>query len=259
MSNNVHLIIPAAGLGSRFAQIGINIPKPLIPIEGIPMINWVISNFPLQESDQISIISRTGSQISDLQQEWFKDFKIKLNFIEIRSLSEGPADTVSRAINGTNENLGLIVANSDQYVTEDLGEFVDSVRGDENSGSILTMEASGTKWSYVTRDQSGLIDNVVEKVEISSEATVGIYGWTKTSLFSSSLSEMILNDDRVNNEFYVAPTYNYLIKKGIPIKAINIGPVESAVHGLGTPEDLDIFQKKEFIKKEASKVKARVS
>ena len=52
---------------------------------------------------------------------------------------------------------------------------------------------------------------------------------------------MILADDRVKNEFYTAPTYNYLIKAG---KKIGITLIqEDQMHGLGTPEDL-----KEYIK-----------
>jgi hypothetical protein len=52
---------------------------------------------------------------------------------------------------------------------------------------------------------------------------------------------MLASDDRTNGEFYVAPSYNYLIERMLPVSAINIGDVEHQVHGLGTPEDLEIF------------------
>jgi hypothetical protein len=46
---------------------------------------------------------------------------------------------------------------------------------------------------------------------------------------------------RVNNEFYVAPSYTYLLKQGGKISTYNVGDVEIDVHGLGTPEDLKLF------------------
>jgi hypothetical protein len=105
----------------------------------------------------------------------------------------------------------------------------------------LTMQASGNKWSYVKRSFEGLVQEVVEKVEISDEATVGIYGWQRAKLFFDSFDCMVSVNDRTNNEFYVAPTYNYLIQQGLTVSAENIGKVEAMVFGLGTPEDLKIF------------------
>ena len=46
---------------------------------------------------------------------------------------------------------------------------------------------------------------------------------------------------KVNGEFYVAPSYTYLLKQGGKISTFNVGDVETDVHGLGTPEDLKLF------------------
>jgi hypothetical protein len=103
------------------------------------------------------------------------------------------------------------------------------------------MEAAGSKWSYVGRNQSGKIVSVVEKKEISSEATVGIYGWSLKSLMTSSILNMMNNNDRTNGEFYVAPSYNYLIRDDVPVDGLLIGSQKESVFGLGTPEDLEYF------------------
>jgi hypothetical protein len=103
------------------------------------------------------------------------------------------------------------------------------------------MRASSDKWSYIERDPSGKIKRIEEKVEISDEATVGIYSWSRAELFQQSLNKMIAADDKVNSEFYVAPTYNYLISEAIPVKPFYVGNLEENVFGLGTPEDLDRF------------------
>jgi NDP-sugar pyrophosphorylase family protein len=40
----INIVIPMAGEGSRFSQAGYDLPKPLIPVIGKPMIQWVIEN-----------------------------------------------------------------------------------------------------------------------------------------------------------------------------------------------------------------------
>ena len=55
---------------------------------------------------------------------------------------------------------------------------------------------------------------------------------------------MIINNERVNNEFYTCPVYNYLIKQGKKIGSYNIA--FDQMHGLGTPEDLEKYLNKLF-------------
>ena len=77
---------------------------------------------------------------------------------------------------------------------------------------------------------------VAEKNPISDLATVGIYLFSEGSSFVDSAIEMILSNARVNNEFYVCPVYNFLIKNGARIGIYEV-PFNSMI-GLGTPDDL---------------------
>jgi len=115
-----------------------------------------------------------------------------------------------------------------------------SLTGD---GLIMTMKSSDPKWSYVSIDSQLFVTRVVEKQVISNEATVGIYGFGTGRLFVQAADEMIREDVRVNNEFYVAPVYNSIIKNGGKIGVYNIGSDASGMYGLGTPEDLELFLK----------------
>ena len=42
----MQIIIPMSGFGERFKEAGYNIPKPLIKVDGKPMISHVIDMFP---------------------------------------------------------------------------------------------------------------------------------------------------------------------------------------------------------------------
>jgi NDP-sugar pyrophosphorylase family protein len=239
----LNLVIPAAGMGSRFRATGIDTPKPLIPILGIPMIGWVIANFNLQPEDVIWIISRKEDKISAILEELLPQLENEIRFIEIDKLTDGAATTLEFALNQIPQNEAVLCANSDQFVSSDLSTFMDMVRGNESAGQILTMSANGNKWSYVKRNSEGVVVDVVEKVQVSDEATVGVYGWRTAQDATDSISQMKKADFKVNGEFYVAPSYTFLINQGGEVATYNVGNVEEDVHGLGTPEDLEIFLK----------------
>ena len=254
MNEKIQLVIPAAGNGTRFKSAGYKTIKPLIPVFNVPMINWVIANFPINFLSKVIIISKYGDEIHELTKEWFKENKINLEFLTIPGETEGPADTVSRVRESIDLDAPMVVANSDQYVNADLLEFLQRVCSGGEKGTILSMSATSSKWSYIGRDNNGSINKVVEKVEISDEATVGIYGWSKAKFFFSSFEKMRLMNDRTNGEFYVAPTYNYLISEGLRVGALNIGNIESNVFGLGTPEDLNLFLRNKDMANKATSI-----
>lgn len=255
MKTPIQLVIPAAGAGSRFREVGITTPKPLIPISGIPMIIWVITNFKLCKEDKLIIVCQESDNLKTNLKDFLHLVPCEIEYVEISGLTDGPATTVSMSSDSLDLEKPVIIANSDQYVSEGLDEFLDLVRESRHVGTILTMEASGNKWSYVGRDGSGTINEVVEKQEISSEATVGIYAWANAKIMMDGIAYLKSINLRVNNEFYLAPTYGYLVKNKMSIGTVSVGTHGEAVHGLGTPSDLDQFLKHvdfEIFKKQVS-------
>ena len=250
----LNLVIPAAGLGSRFRNVGYEIPKPMIPIHGIPMVAWVISNFELHDEDEIWIITRSEDEITNHIKQFTRLVNNKIHFIEIEALTDGPASTLQLALEEIQNSMPVICANSDQYISASMKDFLTEVRIGKSFGQILTMEASGNKWSYIKRGKSGSVEKVIEKRQVSSEATVGVYAWRDKAIALEAINNMKSQQFRVNNEFYVAPSYDYLAERKMEIFTFNVGNVESEVHGLGTPEDLDIFLGNEEILKYRDRV-----
>lgn len=241
MTKPLSLLIPAAGKGSRFSDVGIDIPKPLIPIWDIPMLMWVMANFPLQSQDRVLVLSQLSHNIPTELSDFLKNVRFEVEFVEIDYWTDGPAHSLEILLNDVDIDSPVICANSDQFVFEGLDSFTDAVRLGTTKGQILTMEASSNAWSYVGRAADGRVNRVVEKVEISKEATVGVYGWATSTICREALAWQRSIGQKVNNEFYVAPSYHHLIERNLEISTHSVGIHGEGVHGLGTPPDLEHF------------------
>jgi dTDP-glucose pyrophosphorylase len=122
-----------------------------------------------------------------------------------------------------------------------IGDFIDDCSDKKLDGSILTFidEFKDPKWSFAKIDENNLITEVKEKVVISKYATVGIYLYSKGKDFVNATIDMIIENERVNGEFYTCPTYNYSIKENAKIGIYNIDFKQ--MHGIGTPDDLNLY------------------
>ena len=229
------IVVPMAGAGSRFEKAGYTFPKPLIEVQGQPMIAKVVENLNLQ-----------GQYIFLVQKAHYEKYDLKglLNMIapgceivQIDGLTEGAACTVLKAKQFIDNNEPLIIANSDQWIKWNSFETISSFNHKDSDGGILTFKSVHPKHSFAKVDGNGWVSEVAEKNPISNDATVGIYHWKKGSDFVKYAEQMIARNIRTNNEFYVCPVFNEAIKDGKKIKASLV----DQMWGMGTPEELNNF------------------
>jgi NDP-sugar pyrophosphorylase family protein len=239
MTEPLTIVVPMAGRGSRFAEAGFEKPKPMIEINGVPMIRLVIENLrPSRPHRFVFICQRAHMESFGLSRRlasWAPGCEI----VALDGVTEGAACTVLTA-RDTFQDGALMIANSDQYIDFSIDDYLD-VQDLGYDGLIMTMTANDPKWSFVGLDSAGLVRTVVEKRVISSEATVGIYNFARGRDFVRAAERMIAADLRVNGEFYVAPVYNDLIAEGARVAIHNIGSDLQGMYGLGTPADLASF------------------
>ncbi len=235
------IVVPMAGHGSRFARIGCTIPKPLIPVRGVPMIRLVIENIrPRRPHRFIFICQRDHVErfgLAGLLEAWAPGCSL----VQLDGVTDGAACTVLAAREQIAPDAPLMIVNSDQYVDTSIEDYLAVMDRPGVDGLIMTMTADDPKWSFVGLARDGFCTRVVEKQVISDEATVGIYNFARGADFLSAAEEMIRRDLRVNGEFYVAPVYNLLIERGYRVTIHNVGREGAGMHGLGTPADLEKF------------------
>ena len=234
----LNIVVPMAGRGSRFANAGYELPKPLIDVHGRPMIEYVTKNIcPTCEHRFIYVCQEEHLEKYNLAEK-LEAISPGCIIVTIDHITEGAACTVLLAEEYINNEDALMIANSDQFVDTDINEYLKAMGSAD--GLIMTMPANDPKWSFIQYDEEGYVTLVREKEVISNEATVGIYNYAHGSDFVKYAHQMIEKNIRVNNEFYVAPVYNEMIGDGMKIVFCDVG---EKMYGLGIPEDLDVFLK----------------
>ena len=231
----MNVLIPMAGAGSRFEKAGYTFPKPLIDVNGKPMIQVVVDNLNIN-AKHIFIVQKSHYEKYNLDNV-LSSIVSDCEIIQVDGLTEGAACTTLLAKNLINNNQPLLMANSDQFIEWDSNQFMYSMIGDTIDAGILTFESTHPKWSYAKLNDSGFVSEVAEKNPISKHATVGVYYWNKGCDYVKYAEQMINNNIRVNNEFYVCPVFNEAIKDQKRIKTFSV----NKMWGLGTPEDLNNY------------------
>lgn len=231
----MNILIPMAGAGSRFEKAGYTFPKPLIEVNGKPMIQVVIDNINI-DANYIYIVQKSHREkynLDTLLNLLTPDCKI----LEVDGITEGAACTALIAKDIIDNDQPLFFANSDQFVEWNSNEFMYKMQETNADGGIVTFISTHPKWSFAKVDNNGFVTEVAEKDPISDIATVGYYYWKNGSDFVKYAEQMIQENIRVNNEFYVCPVFNEAVKDCKKIRTFNI----DKMWGLGTPEDLNIY------------------
>lgn len=230
----MNIVIPMAGAGSRFAQEGYDLPKPLIPVDGVPMIVRAVQtldlrgqyHFVIRETEYTNeCVGAASAAAYDPVLEIIKD------------LTRGAAESALLLKEHINTDEELIITNCDQIMSWDAKKVLDEMR--QYDGAVVVIRSQDAKHSYV-KTTKGLATEFAEKKVISDFALTGIHYWRHGSDFVSSAEQMIA-DNAVSGagEFYVAPTYNYLIKQKKRIGVVVIEPDQ--IHFIGTPKDLEAY------------------
>jgi HAD superfamily hydrolase (TIGR01509 family) len=235
VDKKLNVLIPMAGAGSRFQTAGYTFPKPLIDVEGKPMIQVVVENLNI-DANYIYVVQKAHREQYNL------DTLLNLitpgcKVVEVDTLTEGAACTALLAKEHIDSDAPLFFANSDQFVEWDSNEFFYKMNENDCDGGIPTFKATHPKWSFAKLDDEGFVTEVQEKNPISDLATIGFYYWKHGSDFVKYAEEMIEQDIRVNGEFYVCPVYNNAIKAGLKVRTFDV----PKMWGLGTPEDLNYY------------------
>ena len=215
------IIIPAAGEGRRFQEAGYKGPKHLIPLDGVPMIDWVVRNVrPLDPHGDVVVASQTTV-----------------------GKTKGAMETIKRALTGYPPKAGepLVIANCDQLIRVPENFFTSGV----GHGVIFTFKSASPAHSYVYTDRRGRITGIVEKplTPPTNQAVSGVYYFANSAALTTAIKDSLAGEGRSQSaedstgEQYLSVALRRMIQQEYTLYAID---VPTAI--LGTPEDFQRFE-----------------
>ena len=236
----MNIVLPMAGRGSRLSAMGV--PKPLIQVQGKPLLAWSthwLARFP---NASITVIGL---------QDHERDFNLietvtrhipSASCLLLPAVTEGQLCTVLNAADRLNLDAQLLIAPCDTMIEGALpvpASLCPSTTA-EITGIISVASMPGDRWSFAKCDHDWTVSAVAEKTRISNWASSGLYYFSNTRKFLDDARRAISSDERIKGEFYIMPLYGRMLKRGDLIKAVPV----SAMHDLGTPEALAVFESK---------------
>lgn len=166
------VVIMAGGLGTRLYPFTKILPKPLIPVGDIPIVERVINRFYDAGSEQFYlIINHKKEMIKAYFNELEKQYKV--NYVE----EETPLGT-GGGLSLLKEEIAqtFILSNSDILIDADYEDIYDH---HQSEGNLITMVCSlksiEIPYGVVEIDESGEIESMQEKPELSFFTNTGVY------------------------------------------------------------------------------------
>jgi NDP-sugar pyrophosphorylase family protein len=239
-----YLVLPMAGLGSRFAKEGYDLPKPLIEINGKPMVYSAIHSAPGTKTQLAAILQKHENDFDlvDKMQSNFPD----LEPLIISELTDGQASTSNLLVEGIESGSSIFIGACDNGMVWSEDRF----SGERDLGADVLVWAfrdhphankNPSHYGWINVDE-GNVQSVSVKAAISTTPSndwgvVGAFYFADVDVFREAYGKMVAADDRVNGEFYVDTLINYVDKERYNVR---IMPVEHFICW-GTPDDYKTF------------------
>lgn len=245
MERNIQLIIPMSGIGKRFIDEGYKDPKPLIEIDGYPMIKHVVDLFP--EIEDISFICNEKhlkeTNMVNILKEISPNCKIYEVPLENR---KGPVDAVLKIVDEINDESEIIISYCDYGTTWDFQSFLKFSK--KFDGVIPSYKGfhphmlGSDNYAFCKEENLNLIE-IKEKEPFTDNkmnefASNGTYYFKSGKLVKKYFQKLIDLDINVKGEFYVSMVYNLMIKDNLNV---GIFEIEKMLQW-GTPYDLEIYK-----------------
>jgi len=228
------VVVPIAGLGSRFPREKWLFPKPLIRIDHRSIIEWTMDCIDLADCDLVFIVREADIKDFSIDSFLKKKFGEHVNIISISESTRGAVETCMAAKKFIRSDCPLIIHCSDVFFTP---KFAAAEFQSQDDGCILTFKSNSSNYSYSQVSQDGFVTKVAEKKVISEHASAGLYWFKRGEDFIRAAKRMISSYN--GTELHIALVYNHLIEDK---KKISILDVDS-IGIFGTPEEFDFFKK----------------
>lgn len=210
MSELTTAVIPAAGLGLRMLPISGKMPKAMIPVDGKPIISWIMNRL-LQQGigEYVIIVGEKKEILIDYVNRLYRD-RAKITFVVQETLT-GPLGAIGLAQEHVTTRDQLII----------LGDTIifDELIFDK---SWVLYHPVDDYWRWCLVETEGnKVQRFIDKPDAAvntDKALVGGYYLESNELWQKCINTVLSSDKRLKNEFQLSSALE-LYNRQVPIEA----------------------------------------
>lgn len=244
----MQIVIPMAGFGERFRRAGYDLPKPLIPVEGRPMIAHVLDLFP-GEHDVLFICNQDHlDEPSWRMRETLEELLPEGRIVGIAPHRRGPVHSVVQVLDRIDPDRPVVVNCCDFTTWWDWWHFRYTVNHFGADGAVVAyrgfhphllrsvhyaflQEEAG--WATAIQEKQAWTDDPMQEL-----CSNGTYWFAKGALVREYFPRVLADDDlRIAGEHYVSQVYQPMIDDGLAVAAYEVQHFMQ----WGAPNDLDDY------------------
>ncbi|HAS3630233.1 TPA: capsular biosynthesis protein [Vibrio cholerae] len=218
------IVIPMAGMSSRFFKAGYTQPKYMLEAHGQTLFEHSINSFAAYfASTPFLFIVRNVYDTAAFVREKATQLGIKQFYIaELHTETRGQAETVTLGLEelakqGVDYQGSITVFNIDTFRPN----FVFPDISQHSDGYLEVFQGSGDNWSFAKPEHAGStkVIQTAEKNPISDLCSTGLYYFHRKEDYLEAYREYVARPSQEweRGELYIAPLYNLLIQKGLNI------------------------------------------
>ncbi|WP_037368204.1 NTP transferase domain-containing protein [Selenomonas ruminantium] len=242
------IVIPMTGYGSRFVVAGYKDLKPFIPVQGKPIIEWIVKGMYSPEDEFLFVCRQEHlDKILDMEQR----LKSLAPYTEIFAIKDwvkkGPVYDVLRASERIADDEPVIINYCDFYMAWDSEKFQREAadRGCDGAVPCYTgfhphlLPEKNLYASCRTDEQDNLVE-IREKYSFEADKTKakhspGVYYFRMGALLKKYCQKLVDSGQTIKDEFYASMPYNFMVADGLKVWV----PTEVEYFcQWGTPEDM---------------------
>lgn len=235
MNNEIHLIMPMGGNGSRFSEKGFELPKPLLEIKGKPFFYWAtqsIVKFTRVKSITFVVLQEhiDKFQIDKEIKKYYPNAYIRV----LENVLNGAVLTCLEGVKDIIDDVPILFNDCDHiFICQSFYNFLTQGNYSQIDGALLTFESNDPKFSFLELDESGHVIRTVEKKVVSNQAICGAYYFRNRKVFEDATQVYL--EECTYKEFFVSGVYNVMAQNNANICNFTVD-----MHvPFGTPEEYD--------------------
>lgn len=242
----MQIVIPMAGRGQRFRDAGYAVPKPLIPVAGLPMAVRAFRGLPA--GDRCVFVCHSEDVVRHSIDRSLRQHVPSCQIVVSAQTTLGQACSARLAAEHLALDQPALVAACDnvhifdsmrfQSLTNDpsVDALVWTYRGEPRV--LVRPEMHG----WVKTDGGLQVECVSVKKPVSDallndHVVSGAFWFRSAQLMIESIDALVAANGRVNGEFYLDSVPNLMIASGLRVLVFEV----QKYIGWGTPQDVDDF------------------